>query len=226
MDIRLNYVEKGSGAPLVLLHGNGESTACFSAQIPYFSKKYRVIAVDTRGHGESPRGTAPFTLSQFADDLKGLFDELGLRDVNLLGFSDGGNIAITFTLRYPGYVKKLILNGANMTPEGVVPEVTEMFAREYAEAKDALARGEGDMRKLELLELMINEPHFTRKMLSKIDVPTLVLAGDEDMILPSETDAIADSINGSVKCILKGSHFIVSENSEEYNKAVDRFLEA
>ena len=65
MSISLFYIEQGSGEPLILLHGNGENGAYFSNQISFFSKRYRVIVPDTRGHGQSPRGTAPFTLAQF-----------------------------------------------------------------------------------------------------------------------------------------------------------------
>lgn len=63
MDIRLYYREKGSGEPLILLHGNGEDGSYFESQIEHLSGKYRVIALDTRGHGRSPRGTAPFTIA-------------------------------------------------------------------------------------------------------------------------------------------------------------------
>ena len=76
--MELYYQEKGAGQPLVLLHGNGEDSTYFKAQIEYFSARYRVIAIDTRGHGRSPRGTAPFTLKQFAEDLKSTLDELGV----------------------------------------------------------------------------------------------------------------------------------------------------
>ena len=69
MDSELSYAEFGAGSPLVLLHGNGEDRNYFEAQISPFATRYRVIAVDTRGHGQSPRGSAPFTLSQFVDDL-------------------------------------------------------------------------------------------------------------------------------------------------------------
>lgn len=69
MDIALFYQEKGSGEPLILLHGNGESGAYFTHQMDYFQRKYRVIAPDTRGHGKSPRGNALFTIAQFACDL-------------------------------------------------------------------------------------------------------------------------------------------------------------
>ena len=119
MDIKLNYIEKGKGTPLVLLHGNGGSLECFRSQIEYFSKKYRVIALDTRGHGKSPRGDKPFTIKQFVDDLKDFLDELGIKRAILFGFSDGGNIALTFALKYGEYVEKLILNGANLFPKGL-----------------------------------------------------------------------------------------------------------
>ena len=76
MDIKLNYREQGDGYPLILLHGNGEDSSCFRHQLEYFSKEYRVIAIDTRGQGESPRGTAPFTFEQFAQDLEDFMDEM------------------------------------------------------------------------------------------------------------------------------------------------------
>ena len=109
MDIRLCCVEAGEGFPLVLLHGNGEDHTYFKRQMGPFSQHFRVIAVDTRGHGESPRGTAPFTLEQFAEDLKEFLDGRSITRCHLLGFSDGGNIALLFALKYPEYVEKLIL---------------------------------------------------------------------------------------------------------------------
>ena len=73
MDIELFYEQKGNGFPLVLLHGNGEDHSYFVNQIDYFSKKYRVIAIDTRGHGKSPRGNGVFSISRFANDLYEFF---------------------------------------------------------------------------------------------------------------------------------------------------------
>ena len=110
MDIRLCCVEAGEGFPLVLLHGNGEDHTYFKRQMGPFSQHFRVISVDTRGHGESPRGTAPFTLEQFAEDLKEFLDGRSITRCHLLGFSDGGNIALLFALKYPEYVEKLILD--------------------------------------------------------------------------------------------------------------------
>lgn len=72
---QLYYKEKGQGEPLILLHGNRENHEYFRNQIEYFSKSYRVIALDTRGHGKSPRGDEPFTIRQFAEDLREFMDE-------------------------------------------------------------------------------------------------------------------------------------------------------
>lgn len=119
MNIKLNYEERGQGFPLILLHGNGENLTYFKDQIAFFSDEYRVIAVDTRGHGRSPRGIAPFTIRQFAEDLREFMEELGIDRAHILGFSDGGNIAAVFAMKYPEKVEKLILNGANLDPSGV-----------------------------------------------------------------------------------------------------------
>lgn len=105
MDVSLYYQEWGEGEPLFLLHGNGEDGTYFVNQTTYFSDRYRLIAVDTRGHGKSPRGTAPFTMEQFAIDLHKLMDRLQIQKAVILGFSDGANIAMKFALKYPDRVK-------------------------------------------------------------------------------------------------------------------------
>ncbi|MBO7050748.1 MAG: alpha/beta fold hydrolase [Bacteroidaceae bacterium] len=93
MDIEHYYIEKGRGEPLILLHGNGENCDYFKGQIDEFARYYHVYALDTRGHGNTPRGNAPFTIRQFADDLLGFMDSHGIDKAHLLGFYDGGNIA-------------------------------------------------------------------------------------------------------------------------------------
>ena len=110
MDIELHYIKKGAGAPLLLLHGNGESGDYFVHQVDEFARYFAVYAVDTRGHGQSPRGTAPFTISQFADDLLGFMNGQGIEKAHILGFSDGGNIALTFALAHPERVRRLLMH--------------------------------------------------------------------------------------------------------------------
>ena len=119
MDIKHFYVEKGQGDPIILMHGNGEDCSIFNGQIDVFAQHYHVYALDTRGHGKTPRGDKPFTIRQFADDLMGFMDEHQIEKAHVLGFSDGGNIAMIFAMKYPERVDHLVLNGANLTPAGV-----------------------------------------------------------------------------------------------------------
>ena len=224
MEFQLYYTEQGQGTPFVLLHGNGESSDYFSHQIEHFSKTYRVIAVDTRGHGKSPRGDAPFTLAQFVEDLKQLLAYLELKKIILLGFSDGGNIAMMFTLKYPQYVKKLILNGANLTAKGVKSSVqipiifgywiTSLFSLFSKNAKASQ----------EMLRLMVKEPNVSPDELEQIAVPTLVIAGKQDMIKEHHTKLIAKSIPKSELILIEGDHFIANKESAVFNEKIESFL--
>lgn len=220
MNIKLNFIKEGNGEPLVLLHGNGENLGYFEKQIEYFKNYYTVYAIDTRGHGLSPRGEAPFTLSQFSLDLKAFLDSQNLKDIILLGFSDGANIALTFALQNQSYLKALILNGGNLNPRGVKRSVQLPIEIGYFFAK--LFKNH---KKRELYSLMVNEPDFKENELSKIYVPTLVIAGSNDMIKQSCTEKISKFINGSALKIIKGDHFIASKNSDEFNCAVKSFLD-
>ena len=89
MEITLYHADTGSGKPLILLHGNGEDGSYFDCQKDALARHFRVIALDTRGHGRSPRGTAPFTISQFAEDLRCFMDHQGIARASLLGFPTG-----------------------------------------------------------------------------------------------------------------------------------------
>lgn len=224
MDIKLNFLERGSGFPLVMLHGNGEDCTYFKRQMEPFSEKYRLVVVETRGHGNSPRGTAPFTLEQFAEDLKCFLDEQGITKCHLLGFSDGGNIAILFALKYPQYIEKLILNGANLDPSGT----EESFQRETVEKWEQLGKLDLSVPEIraawEMLDLMVTQPHIDPKDLDGLTVPTLVVAGEKDMIKEEHTRLIAASIPGSRLAILPGDHFVARRNYPDFNRTVLEFL--
>ena len=225
MDIQLHYFEQGQGQPLILLHGNGESSDYFEHQIAYFSKQYRVIALDTRGHGKSPRGEKPFTIKQFAEDLHDFMDEKGIEKAILLGFSDGGNIALTFALKYPERIEKLVLNGANLFPSGVKPLYQWPIEVGYRIAKLFSKKSEKAKQNSEMLGLMVNEPHIDPKELSRLTMPVLVIAGTKDMIKESHTRLIYKSLPNAQMNIIEGDHFIANKCSEAFNAVVGRFLE-
>lgn len=223
-DIALHYCEEGSGEVLILLHGNGENHNYFAHQVEHFARSYRVIALDTRGHGESPRGSAPFTLRQFAEDLRDFMDQRGIDRAHILGFSDGGNIALHFALKYPRRVGKLILNGANLDPWGVKMRVQLPVVAGHAVARMFAGRSPQARRNAEMLGLMVNEPHFAPRDLQRLNMPVLVIAGNRDMIRSAHTRLIADSLPDSRLVILKGNHFVANQNPREFNRAVEEFL--
>ena len=145
---------------------------------------------------------------------------------HLLGFSDGGNIAMIFAMQHPERVDRLILNGANLNARGVkratqIPiEIGYRIARRFA-GKSTSAR-----RNAEMLGLMVNDPNVDPAGLTAIQAKTLVIAGTRDMILEKHTRLIADSIPGSSLVIIKGDHFIAAKQPAAFNRAVLEFLQA
>ena len=224
LDIQLHYIEQGQGQPLILLHGNGEDSSYFVHQIDHFSKDYRVIAIDTRGHGKSPRGSKPFTIKQFAEDLNDFMDEKDLAKANILGFSDGGNIALTFALKHPEWVEKLVLNGANLFPSGVKPLYQWPIELGYRIAKLFSKKSDQAKRNTEMLGLMVNEPHIDPSELSIITMPALVIAGTKDMIKESHTRLIYKSLPNACLKLIKGDHFVANKSPLEFNEVVEDFL--
>ena len=224
MDIELYYQERCSGKVLLLLHGNGESGAYFVHQLAHFEDRYRVIAVDTRGHGNSPRGDAPFTIAQFARDLYDFLRAHEIGRATVLGFSDGANIAMQFTLQHPEMVRALILNGGNLDPAGVKRATQLPIEIGYKIARRFAARSPDARKNAELLGLMVNEPHIAPRELARITAPTLVICGTRDMIRERHTRLIAASLPNAVLRILPGDHFIANKRPEDLNRAVDEFL--
>ena len=224
MDIQLNFIEQGQGQPMVLLHGNGENSSYFVHQIAHFSKSYRVIAIDTRGHGQSPRGEKPFAIKQFAEDLKDFLDAINIAKAIILGFSDGGNIALEFALKYPERVEKLILNGANLFPSGVKPLYQWPIEVGYRMAKLFSNKSEKAKQNAEMLGLMVNEPHIDPSELARLTMPVLVVAGTKDMIKESHTRLIYKNLPNAQLAFVEGDHFVANKNAEAFNKVVEDFL--
>ncbi len=223
-DIEHFYVEKGTGDALILLHGNGEDSSYFAKQIEAFSADCRVIAPDTRGHGKTPRGKEPFTIRQFAEDLAAFMDRLGICSAHILGFSDGANIAMCFALRYPRRVKKLILNGGNLSPAGIKRYVQIPIEIGYQVAKLFEGRNRKALEHAEMLGLMVNDPDIRPEKLSKIEAETLVIAGTGDMVKEKHTRLIAASIPGAELVLIEGNHFIANKKPDSFNAAVKKFL--
>jgi len=221
-DADIYYEIYGKGEPLFLLHGNGGSIDAFTKEIPELSKHFRIIAMDTRGQGKSTdTSKEPLTYRKFADDVKLLADELKLKKINILGWSDGGNTALEFAIKYPGRTNKIITSGANVFPAGVGENEVQSMKNEVA-GKKAQQKPESEIR---LLQLMIDEPKITKEQLNRIKAKVLVVAGENDLILRSHTEYIAKEIPGSKLKIYKGaSHGVPIERPEELSTDVIEFI--
>ncbi len=211
---------------LILLHGNGEDHTYFVKQIPAFSPHFRLVLMDTRGQGQSTGGDGELNFSVFAADLLALMDHLQIAKAHLLGFSDGGNLALTFALAHPERVQSLILNGANLNPGGVklstqLPIVLGYGCCRLLSPFSRKARQNGAV-----LGLMVNHPHIPPQALAALTMPALVIVGERDMIRDRHSQLIARSLpNAQFVRIPGGDHFCAAKCPEVFNHAVLSFLQ-
>jgi len=258
-DIKLNYEIEGTGNPFVLIHGLGANLKMWFRQIPTFSKHYKTIVYDSRGHGDTEKPKEEYSLKTLIDDLKGLLDKLGIEKAHILGLSMGAVIAQLFTINHPNRVKTLIL--AAVTPASAIPEgrtpATAAVGRIFTEAMKipenfdvkefmitlaSYAFSEGMNEELMnslvgVMEEMIDEESIImalnamsnfdfRDQLPKINVPTLIINGDQDMLTPLSGAELAHRLipHSKLVVIKGGSHCAFLEKAEEFNAAVLRFI--
>jgi len=226
---RFYYETYGSGPPVLLIHGNGQSIAGFKEQIGPLSKGHQVIAMDSRGQGKSELGTAAFTYEQMADDCNALLDHLKLDHVKVLGWSDGGIIGLLLAIHHPEKVGMLAAMAANIEPDGVYPWAVDGIVRLRNRTTAELAHTDNPKPlqfQLQLLDLMGYQPHIPLADLNKIQAPTLVMAGDRDVIRDDHTLSIFHAIPKSQLAIFPGAtHLIPAQDPERFNRTVLDFFD-
>ena len=190
--IDIFYEVRGSGAPLLMLHGNGETHAIFDETANLLARYYSVYTPDTRGHGASS-AVSEYHYQDMASDAIALIRALGLVRPILYGFSDGGITALLVAQQRPDLVSCVIASGANACPEGL----TEDF---FAEIRAAEARQHDP-----LLTLMLTEPHMDERALAAISVPVYLLAGEHDVVRKEHSEWLSRVMNCPLK-VLKGQN--------------------
>lgn len=188
--IKMYYEVHGCGRPLIMVHGNSEDHNIFYDSRVLLSRHFTVYTVDSRGHGHSTR-VEELHYNDMADDMIAFMDQLDLRDVIFYGFSDGGIIGLLAAMRCDR-IGMLITSGANLTPAGVMAPFRIIAKAAYAVTKDPK------------MKLMIVEPNISTDELAQIKVPTVVMAGEKDLVLGKETAKIAMSIPGAKLRIIPG----------------------
>ena len=189
----LRYAAAGSGAPVVLLHGNGERHDLFETQIGQRAAAgYRVYAPDSRGHGASQPVTE-YHYADMAEDIFQFIRALGLESPVHYGHSDGGIIGLLLALSHPGALRALAISGTNLSPAGLIPS----FLRECREINQRSPEP--------LITLMLTEPHIDPEALAQITIPVLVTVGEHDLILPEETETIVSHLPNARLVTVKGA---------------------
>lgn len=213
--VTLNYEVAGEGKPVVLVHGNGGRHQVFSVEIKQLvDAGYEVYAVDSRGQGAN-EPLEEYHYADMAEDMYQFITELGLDKPAYYGWSDGGIIGLMLEIAHPGTLGLMAISGANLNPEGASPEVIAMIAAAVEENPDPLS------------SMMLTEPNIDPEDLKKIEIPVLVTAGSEDVILPEHTQLIADSLPNSELKIVEGEgHETYIQDSEIMGELLIDFLQA
>lgn len=223
---KMYYEVYGSGKPLLLIHGNGGSIENFRNQIPYFAKNYQVIAVDSRAQGKSIDPSDSLTYEMMADDFNALLNKLHVDSCYVVGWSDGGIDGLLLAMRHPEKVKKLAITGANLWPDTTAVE--PYLFQWIVNSNDSLAKvtqTPAVKAQKKLLNLMVLHPHISTTDLQKVKCPTLVIGGDNDVILPKHTMAIAQAIPQSYLWILPNSgHSTLIRYKDMFNQVVGDFF--
>lgn len=212
--ITLHYAMIGEGKPIVLIHGNGEDHHLFDTEIVQLvNAGYRVYAPDSRGHGANAP-LSEYHYSDMAEDVFCFIDALGLDKPALYGHSDGGIIGLMLEISHPGTLSVLAVSGTNLSPEGLDPSFIEEFRTKNQVEPDPL------------VTLMLTEPHIDPESLKNIKIPVLVTAGENDLILPAETELIGKNIPDSTVIIVEGhDHGSYIASSEIMGEILIDFLE-
>lgn len=189
--MQLFYQCAGSGPPLLLIHGNGDDHSFFADLQPALAQHYTVYALDSRNHGQSS-SSAELHYAEMMEDIAAFIRALALPRPLLVGASDGGILGLMLSYTYPDLLAANIPCGANMSPRGIEPAFLRQVRRDYQRNADPKLR------------LMLKEPQIKRRDLAKIRIPTLVLAGSEDLIKPGHSRALAAKIPTAALQILDG----------------------
>jgi pimeloyl-ACP methyl ester carboxylesterase len=252
--IDLAYGEAGSGEPLVLLHGLGSSRHDWALQLPAFVPTFRTVAIDLRGHGQSPRPSGPYRIAQMAADVALLLMRLDARPAHVVGLSLGGAVAQQLTLDYPELVRSLVL--VNTASHFVTTEWRQRifgmkrFAGAYLQPMDKVAVQVADrlfplleqtpLRNEAITRIAANDPKAYRAclwaiarfnatfLLELIACPTLVVAGEQDTTVPlAAKQVLAERIPNSRLLIIPNSgHATPVDQPDLFHRAVLDFLQS
>jgi pimeloyl-ACP methyl ester carboxylesterase len=233
--IRMYVEEFGKGPALVLLHGGVGNGKQFEHQVPEFAKRFHVIVPDLRAQGRTSDGPVPLTYHVMAEDIEALLRALHVARADLMGWSDGGDVALDLAIHHPGSVRRIVTLGANFSPDGLNASdvawnrtaTADSFGEGTRIAYEQLAPDPSHYRVAmeKTIALWRDEPRFTKAELGSIRARVLVIAGEHDVIREDHTRELARRIPGAELWIVPGaSHSVMMEQPDLVNARVLEFL--
>lgn len=208
---------RADGIPLLLLHGGGSTIESnYSRLIPLLENKFRIIAIEEQAHGRTSDRAEGVSFEQTAKDIVALLDHMNIPKVNILGFSNGGTTAMVLAFRHPERVNKLIAASA-LTKHSGVPAgfwkfmKTANLSNMPKPLQDAFLKVNSDPEKLKIMhdkdaKRMQTFKDIPDRELRKISAPTLIMLGDQDLILISHAIEHQKAIKGSRLAVIPGNH--------------------
>src|ERR1700676_1003409 len=221
---KISYAVRGSGSgpTVVFLHGGGDSGEhSFARQLDVFSEHHHIVAPDQVGQGRTPEVPGPLSYTAMMEDTAALLKLLSLQHVDIVGFSDGGILALMLAVRHPELVRRLVISGVNITPEGLRPEaLEELRATQIPKPKTI------DEKLARLWLTSPTESELNVPQLAKIAQPVLIISGDRDAITLEHTLTIFHALPDAELCVLPGTdHATFSRRSEWLNPIINAFLD-
>lgn len=231
--ISVHYAVWGDGSPLILLHGGLGNIEYFGGQIAELAKQYRVIAMDSRGHGQSTRNADPYSYGLMAKDVIGLMDHLKIDKASIVGWSDGGIIGLDIAMNHPDRLDRLFAFGANTNVAGLKPNVDkdptfskyiEVAGKDY----ERLSKTPKDYNDFvaAISQMWATQPDYKPEQLAKITASVAIADGEHDEAIRQEHNVeMAKAIPGAKLVILPGvSHFAMLQDPKLFTQAVLEFL--
>jgi len=231
--IRIWYATFGRGEPVLLLHGGLANSSYWGNQVPAFARHYRVIVMDSRGHGRSTRDERPYGYDLMASDVLGLMDFLRLPKAAIVGWSDGAILGLDIAIHHPERLTKLFAFAANSDPSGVAdiaqsPVFNAYIARAEKEYQ-ALSPTPGEYKSFldQISKMWETQPHFTADQLRGIAVPVWIVDADHDEAIKRDnTEFMASQIpNTGLLLQPEVSHFSFLQDPRQFTSDVLHFLE-
>ncbi len=241
--VKINYIAEGEGSEtIIFIHGLGEFLESWKHQIKFFSKDYKIVALDLRGHGKSGVPKKKIEIVDFAEDVKGLMDHLGIKKAHFCGLSMGALVIFEMYKKYPDYFLSMILVAARhqfppaqtAALEGMSMEIIGAEVATFALASNAPESLREEVAKMVAgtrKDVYLQSAEATSMLnysdlLPKIKVPTLIIVGDLDIVTPvNSAETLNKDIPGSILQIIRGvCHLPNRENPEKFNTILKEFM--